>query len=315
MRPSRNEKRGAQSPQAGGFLQPAWDRGGFSGSLHAYSRAEARSHRGFTLVELLAIVSVLLLLGIALTSTLASTKSGSAGFVCMNNLRQLGSAWKMYADDSGGNLVYNTDGGSAGTIPSARSWVAGWLDFNGGQPSGSGADTNVLMLINHDSYPYGAYLGPYLNGDATVFRCPADDSVVSIAGRPYHRVRSYSMNNTFGPGSRMWTVPSKYTHHLTLSDVKHPSQLFIIIEEHKGSINDGCFLSDPDTAWQMIDRPAAYHNSGCNFVFVDGHTEQHRWTDFRTTPVPEPGFLMPLNVNLPGDLDIPWLQQHAAEMP
>jgi prepilin-type processing-associated H-X9-DG protein len=263
----------------------------------------------FTLIELLAMVSVLGIMAIAIASSMANTRPSTAGLVCMNNLRQLGSAWKMYADDSGGNLVYNTDGTQSGTTASNPSWVGGWLDY-----SSSPDNTNTALLVNHTLYPYAAHFGPYLK-DATVFKCPADGSFAKIAGHSYHRVRSYSMNNTFGPGSRMWTLPSAFTHHLTLSDVKHPSQLFIIIEEHNGSINDGCFFSDPDTAWQIVDFPAAYHNSASNLVFVDGHAEQHRWVNPWTIPVAPPGTLIPLNENLPGDLDVAWLQQHAAERP
>lgn len=307
MSPSRNEaRRGAPTQEVGRFLVHP---GGFAGRFGNSSREELTSRLGFTLVELLAILTVLTLLGMAFTSTFASTKSGSAGFVCMNNLRQLGSAWKMYADDSNAGLVYNKDGSQSGKSLGDQCWVGGWLDYSGGSDN-----TNTALLVNHQLYPFAAYLGPYLK-DATIFKCPADESVANIAGHTYPRVRSYSMNNTFGVGSRMWTIPSRFAQHVNLSDVKHPSQLFIFIEEHNGSINDPCFLSDPDTAWQMIDYPAAYHNSGCNLVFVDGHTEQHRWIDSRTTPIAPPGTLLPLNQNLPGDLDVQWLQQHADERP
>jgi prepilin-type processing-associated H-X9-DG protein len=289
----------------------------FAAAEHGRRRFESskNSHReslvclrGFTLVELLAIVSVLVMVGIAISSSLAGTKPASAGFVCMNNLRQLGSAWKMYADDFGGNLVYNHD--APQNSPGHESWVGGWLDYSATNPD----NTNTALLVNHSLYPHGAYLGAYLS-DAALFRCPADASVVTIAGRTAHRVRSYSMNNTFGQGSRSWSGSSKFTQHVKLNDVRHPSKLFVLIEENNASINDGCFFVDTDVLWQMVDFPAAYHNSGCNLVFVDGHTEQHRWTDRRTTPVVPPGTLMPLNINFPVDLDIQWLQQHTSELP
>jgi hypothetical protein len=121
------------------------------------------------------------------------------------------------------------------------------------------------------------------------------------------------MNNFFGSNSRSWTTPSNYILHNNLNQVKSPATQFVFVDEREDSINDGLFFTDPDTAYQMIDYPASYHNSAGVFSFVDGRAEVHRWTDPRTMPALRPGQLLPLNVNLPGDLDVAWLQQHASE--
>ncbi len=122
------------------------------------------------------------------------------------------------------------------------------------------------------------------------------------------------MSNRIGDGSRSWMSPSAYLMYPTLASISKPtpSQLFILLDEREDSINDGWFCIDPDTTWQMIDYPAANHNGGCGFAFADGHSEIHRWKDARTMPILRPGQLLPLNVNLPGDVDVQWLQQHAA---
>jgi prepilin-type processing-associated H-X9-DG protein len=91
--------------------------------------------------------------------------------------------------------------------------------------------------------------------------------------------------------------------------------MFIILDERADSINDGLFWTDADTRWQLIDYPGAYHNGSGSFSFADGHVETHRWNDPRTDPILQPGQLLPLNLNLPGDLDILWLQQHAVGQP
>ena len=55
---------------------------------------------------------------------------------------------------------------------------------------------------------------------------------------------------------------------------------FVFIDENPAStFNDGYWastLSRPD--W-WIDSPAHYHNNGGNLSFVDGHAENHKWTD------------------------------------
>ncbi len=64
--------------------------------------------------------------------------------------------------------------------------------------------------------------------------------------------------------------------------------------------------------WQIIDYPASYHGNAAGYSFADGHSEIHRFKDPRTMPVLQPGQLLPLNRNLPNDLDILWMAQHAA---
>ncbi|HZR18650.1 MAG TPA: hypothetical protein VFE51_15260 [Verrucomicrobiae bacterium] len=269
----------------------------------------SQEETAFTVVELIVMVGTLCLLTLALTSTVASTRPGAATVTCMNNLRQLGNAWQMYADDYNGNLVYNRDGISNGKSAGNECWVGGWLDFS----SANTDNTNTSVLVDHARYPYGAYLGPYLKS-ADLFRCPADGSFVTIGDQQIHRVRSYSMNNTFGLEARMWTTPSSFTFHTNLSNIKLPHQVFVLLEESYGSINDGCFFSDPDTIWQIVDFPADYHHASCNFFFADGHTELHRWKDSRTMPVIAPsGYVPGVNENLPGDVDVDWLNQHVSE--
>jgi prepilin-type processing-associated H-X9-DG protein len=90
-----------------------------------------------------------------------------------------------------------------------------------------------------------------------------------------------------------------------------PAQVFVLVDEREDSINDGWFATDPDTPWQLVDYPAARHNGGAGFAFADSHSEIHKWKDKRTMPILVPGQLLPLNVNLPGDVDVQWLQEHA----
>src|ERR1017187_7955500 len=102
---------------------------------------------GFTLAELVVVVAMVGLLASMLAPTMARTKPNSASFQCQNNLRQLTFAWKMYADDNSGRLVYNGSGG--GSSAGNEAWVGGWMDY-----SPNPDNTNTALLIDHDKYPY-----------------------------------------------------------------------------------------------------------------------------------------------------------------
>lgn len=265
------------------------------------------SESGLTFIELLVICGIIGLLICVLGAGTTINRAGSNSFQCLNNHRQLMAAWKMYTDDNAGRLVYNHNAGDAGKNAGAECWVAGWLDF-----APSVDNTNVNYLIRHDLTPYGAYLGPYAKSPS-IFKCPADKSTVSFAGRRMPRVRSVSMNNFFGEGASTFGGPStSYTLYTKLAQVKSPAALFVFADELEQSINDGCLLTQPDTPYQMIDYPAAHHDSAGAFSFADGRAEIHKWVDPRT--MPPSGQPILLNVNLPGDADVIWIQQHVSEL-
>ncbi|MST95293.1 MAG: prepilin-type N-terminal cleavage/methylation domain-containing protein, partial [Pedosphaera sp.] len=54
--------------------------------------------RGFTLIELLIVIAILAILAVLLLPALA--KARAAATACLNNVRQIGLAGLMYADDN-----------------------------------------------------------------------------------------------------------------------------------------------------------------------------------------------------------------------
>ena len=260
-----------------------------------------RASSAFTLIDLLAVVFLIALGALMLVPALARTRTNSPALQCLNNASQIARGWIMYADDNGGSLVPN--GGSV------TNWVSGGLNFAADNPS----NTNIMLLINHDMYPHNAYLGPYVGKRAAVFKCPGDHSTALEGGVAMPRVRSISMNDFVGaPGGpwSAWTMGSKYAVWTKLPQILSPAGLFVTLDEHAGSINDGCFASAPDTLYQVVDWPAAYHGNAGSFSFADGHSEVHKWKDLRTCPMFQQGVYVNVNVNVPGDPDMLWLAQH-----
>src|SRR5204862_153837 len=82
------------------------------------------------------------------------------------------------------------------------------------------------------------------------------------------------------PGGR-WRVYAKDADTV----MPGPSRIWVFIDEHPASINDGGFgFRMPDTlaataqqGW--VDYPAGLHNGAGSLSFIDGHSDIHRWID------------------------------------
>ena len=71
-----------------------------------YKSAKAISFvKGFTLVELLVVISIIALLLSVLMPALSKAREAGKRAVCLNNLKSLAVTWMMYADDNNDRLV------------------------------------------------------------------------------------------------------------------------------------------------------------------------------------------------------------------
>jgi prepilin-type N-terminal cleavage/methylation domain-containing protein len=232
-----------------------------------------QTRSGFTLVELLVVIAIIAILAALLLPSLSSAKAKAKGVVCLNNLKQLSTAWTMYYVDNNNRL--------ASCVPyhlplatNLNAWVLGNAQTVPQDPSYGQLDPGVVDATNAACITRGT-LFPF-TGSAGIYRCSLDNR--TLDGVPY--VRTYSMNNWMnGISPALWIDgldPSRKIYQKD-SDLPAPSKLFVFMDEDQASVNDGMFTVIIDPVYGMSDVPTRIHKTTYPLSFADGHVESFKW--------------------------------------
>jgi prepilin-type N-terminal cleavage/methylation domain-containing protein/prepilin-type processing-associated H-X9-DG protein len=268
--------------------------------------------RAFSLIELLVVIAIIAILASLILPAMARAKARAQGTLCLNNTKQLSMAWMIYADEHNGQLAYNL-GQSArapvlvpaiGSLNMGENWVnnvENWeLDPD---------NTNAAKMVETG-------IGPFTSKSAALYHCPSDN-VLSDLQRSHgweRRVRSYSMNAMVGDAGTFSLTGTNvnnpnYVQFFRMFTVPRPSEIFVFLDEHPDSIDDGYFLNRETATPTWNDLPASYHDGGASFSFADGHSEHHRWRDGSTKqPARAYGLTAPLPMPITdGATDFTWV--------
>jgi len=238
--------------------------------------------RGFTLVELLVVIGIIAVLVSVLMPSLGRAREAANQAKCLSNLRQLGVAFVMYANESNGKFPF----AARYDIPRAEDFIW-WQE----QPY-----LGRTMLFFRQS-AIGRYLALSHQLSKDHFICPSDD----VQQRPAH--------GTGGGGYRF-----SYTMNYLMSDspydqvggykapragsIRNASEKILLVEEDPLTVTDGAWTPPaidyrdssqnldgldllsirheakkvrPEAGWTMPNLPNIDRRG--NVTFVDGHAE------------------------------------------
>jgi len=249
--------------------------------------------RAFTLIELLVVIAIIAILAAMLLPALNKAKTRAQGASCAGNIKQLALASQLYADENNELLVNNH--GIEETKSRQQNWVNNVQDWGTGD-----GNTNLALLRS-------GQLSPFLGQNTGVYKCPADKSVADN-GR---RIRSVAMNSLVGdPGVLTNRFNPGLIQCFKTSDFTQPSLVYVFLDEHPDTINDGFFMNRWDE-YKWGNLPGSYHNGSTSLSFADGHMEIHRWALPTTIRSPARGAV---GGGFPADpgTDYDWLRERTS---
>jgi prepilin-type N-terminal cleavage/methylation domain-containing protein len=256
----------------------------FHGTTMRNGPATALGRSGFTLTELMTVISVIGVLVTVLIITLSATNNASLATVCLSNQREIVKADIAFSLDNKGRLFHPRTSDDPNSDFDDEALERIWVDDSDPGPA------TVETMQRSKSYEY--------LGNIDVYFSPFDGT---------NRMRSYSLNafvgvnkgaddhSGYGSGWGATNLGENYVPCATLSRITQPSRTLATIGEIQVVVNEIGDSQDNVHGWlvhpgspdtftpEWIDTPPLDWDPGrIHLSYMDGSTYTYKLSDYKT---------------------------------
>lgn len=209
-----------------------------------------KDYKGFTLIEILVIISIIALLAAILFPVFARARENARRSSCQSNLKQVGLAESQYVQDYDEKFPFTSIDTQPGTLIPLY--------------------TNFMDIVQ-----------PYVKS-TQIFTCPSrsnlkvEGSIIPVGYKPTMNWEYGScggINNEFGDGLHPEREASGGTRNGPIVSLSEIGEVVTTITLFESNFSYDDYRSCDN---QTSNPPAAApdrHFNGCNLVFVDGHVK------------------------------------------